>query len=205
MVITDVVRFGEAATLARAREVCSAGRPGSIVVQLRDRDLPERDRLKLGCALRTITATHEQRLVINDRIDVALLLGADGVHLGEHSVSVHEARSLLPPRAWISQARHSIEDAGSSSADAVVLSPVMASRKGRPPMGLGALHQLSQRLARRREGRCRTALFALGGVDETHAAACLAAGATGVAVIGAVFSRGAGAALLRALEIERQQ
>jgi thiamine monophosphate synthase len=83
--------------------------------------------------------------------------------------------------------------------DAVLLSPVLESKKGRAMLGLSAL--TVARSALTNSGR-KTALLALGGVTAAHAAECLLAGADGVAVIGAVL-RGEGRALVRALRIGR--
>src|SRR6187402_2591430 len=94
IVITDVSRYGRAHTLAKLVVLLSAAVPGSVMVQLRDRSLPAGERLALGRDLRKLTRAHGQLLCINDRLDLALVVGSDGVHLGEHSVTPADARAL---------------------------------------------------------------------------------------------------------------
>ena len=203
MVITDTVRYGLARTLERVRAVATEACPGSVVVQLRDHDLSARERLDLGEQLRAITLVLGQRFVVNDRLDLALLLGADGVHLGEQSVGPGDARRLLGPGSWVSQARHTEADALGSEADAVVFSPVIAVRKGRRAHGLEALARLCQGIEQRCASGHRPWVYALGGVDARNARACLGAGATGVAVIGAVFEADSASQLVEALGVLR--
>jgi thiamine-phosphate pyrophosphorylase len=179
MVITDArVAWGEL-LLERVERVVALARPGSVLVQLRDRDVPIRERLALGRALRRLTRHHGQALAVNDRLDLARLLDADALHLGEHGVPVEDARRVWGGR-FVSRACHDPEQAEPGGADAVVLSPILAPRKGAPALGVGGLAA-----ARARVGTAL--LFALGGVDGAGARACLAAGADGVAAIGAAI------------------
>jgi thiamine-phosphate pyrophosphorylase len=203
MVITDAVRYGTSRTLERVRAVATDARPGSVIVQLRDHDLSARERLELGAELRAVTQQLGQRLVVNDRLDLALLLGADGVHLGEQSVDLSDARCLLGPESWISQARHTEADALGSEADAVVFSPVIAARKGRAAHGLETLARLCDKLGQRSRRRRVPGVYALGGVNARTARACLDAGAAGVAVIGAVFEVDSASSLVEALGARR--
>jgi thiamine-phosphate pyrophosphorylase len=185
--ISDVARFGEAHTLERTRWLARAAKPGSLAVLLRDHELGARRRWELGRRLRGELGAAGQALWVADRIDLALALEADGLHLGEQSVSVLDARRLWT--GFVSVALHDPQ-APSAGADAVLLSPILAARKGRPALGVAAL------------GRVRGArVFALGGVDAQGAAACLSAGAQGVAAIGAVFDADP-ALLLAALGID---
>ncbi len=174
IVITDTTR-GER-MVERIEAVCRRAARGSVMVQLRDRQLGARARLSLGRELRAITRGAGQLLAVNDRLDLAVLLEADAVHLAESSVSVADARAVVGDH-FISCARHDPR-AAAEGADAVVLSPVMAPRHGAPALGVSAL-----RTAR----RDKQLLYALGGVDARTARACLDAGADGVAVIGAVL------------------
>lgn len=179
MVITDAeVAWGEA-LLERVERIAASARPGSVLVQLRDRDAAIRDRLEVGRALRVLTRRYRQGLVINDRLDLALLLDADGLHLGERSVLPEDARRVWGER-FVSRACHDPERARPGGADAVVLSPILAPRKGAPALGVAGLTT-----ARPQVGSAL--LFALGGVDADGARACLAAGANGVAAIGAAL------------------
>jgi thiamine-phosphate pyrophosphorylase len=186
MAITDIARYGAVHTLGRLAEVCEAAAPGRVWVQLRDRDLGVRERLAVGEKLVELTRRTGQRLIVNDRLDLALLLGADGAHLGEGSVAASDARQLLGKDSIVSRACHRLEQLAEDDlgpVDAVVLSPVFAERKGRPALGVGALDRARRRLAR--HSRAPT-LFALGGVD-ARVAAELAGSEVAIAAIGAVF------------------
>ena len=183
--ITDLTVLPETALferLARAAELPPSA-AASLSVQLRDPQAPVRELLRIGQALREATRAIGASLVVNDRVDLAVLLGADGVHLGRRSMRVADARKLLGPRAWISMSAHSVEDvlaAGEAGATAALLSPIFASPGKGTPLGTGALAEA--RAALRAAGRSLQ-LFALGGVTLENAGACIEAGADGVAAI----------------------
>lgn len=189
-----VADFGRKAALERIACLVHAARPGSVLVQLRDHDLPTRKRYGLGVELRKITSDSGQYLAVNDRVDLALLLGADGLHLGELSIETADARALLQ-NTWISRACHRTSDAALLDADAILLSPIVEARHGRPALGTHALSE-----ARRALGDTKL-LFAFGGVSKATARACLEAGADGVAVMGAVLDSDDPTPLLDALGI----
>ena len=201
--ITDVERFGVTETLVRTEHLLALCRPGTVAIQLRDHHLPLRQRLALGRELRRLTEEREQALFVNDRLDLAVLLGADGVHLGERSVRLEDARLAFggglegarlafgagaeslqgrAPSFWSCSA-HELKalEAGPS---AWLLSPILAERKGRAPLGLETLTRGREELKRL---SVQPRLFALGGVRAGRAADCLRAGADGVAAIGAVW------------------
>jgi thiamine-phosphate pyrophosphorylase len=178
----------EADLLARIR--AAAALPpearARLAVQLRDPDLPARALLALGRRLREATRAAGASLVVNDRIDLAIALGADGAHLGRRSMSIADARSLLGTGAWVSVACHSVDDverAAAEGADAAVLSPIFASPGKGPPLGLGAIAEARARLDRATPGPSRVTLVALGGVGAGQAQACFEAGAGAVAAI----------------------
>ena len=201
--ITDTARFGSERTLEALDAWMAQALPGQLAVQLRDRTRSARDRHELGCRLRELSHRHGQPLLINDRIDLALALRADGVHLGEHSMTAAEARQLLGERAWVSCACHDPTRVLSGEflpADAVVLSPVFAPRKGAPALGLELVAECQARLGAREGG---PALVALGGVDVAGAESCAQLG-VGVAAIGAIFEVADPAPMLRALGILRR-
>src|SRR5512132_3262448 len=186
--ITESTALPEAELFARiaSASALAPARRGRFAVQLRDPDLSSRALASLGSALRAATRPHGIALVINDRLDLALALGADGVHLGRRSVAIAEARALLGPGAWISVACHDVDDvirAATEGADAATLSPIFASPGKGTPLGTTAL-----RAARSALGGRPLALYALGGVDRASAPSCFAAGADGVAAIRADLS-----------------
>jgi thiamine-phosphate pyrophosphorylase len=186
--ITESSALPEAELFARVAAVgaLAPAQRGRFAVQLRDPGLSTRALASLGAALRAATRPHGIALVINDRLDLALALGADGVHLGRRSVAVAEARALLGPDAWISVACHDVDDvirAAAEGAQAATLSPIFASPGKGTPLGASALGA-----ARAALGARPIAIYALGGVDRASAPSCFAAGADGVAAIRADLS-----------------
>lgn len=201
--ITDRGVASAEQTLARFERLAQAARPGSVSLQLRDRELPVRDRLAFGRKLKALSVVAQQGFQVNDRLDVALLLDADGVHLGESSVSAEDARRLLGAACFVTRAWHATEVPAEAEVDGWLVSPVAAARKGRPPLGLGFFGDLHAQWLAAAGPRVPSALYALGGIDEGNARACLDAGATGVAVVGAALTASDPLPLLRALDIAR--
>lgn len=185
IVITDLGVATESELESRIGAVLVAARPRTVMVQLRDNELPAKRRLAWGRRLMDACRRRDHWFVVNDRLDIAAVLGADGVHLGEAGVSAADARTVLAADAWISRACHDPAAVMESGVDAVLLSPVAAARKGRPALGVDALRRAREGIEAR-AAVAPLALYALGGVDARNAAQCLSAGADGVAVIGAV-------------------
>ncbi len=184
-----VLQISDGATLAPERliarlEALVALPPATrrcYAVQLRDPQLPTRELLELGRRLRVSTRRLGASLVVNDRLDVARLLEADGVHLGRRSVATVDARKLLAEPSWVSMSAHNLADvevALAARADAVVLSPIFDTPGKGPALGLDVL-----RRAKALVGEQGPRLLALGGVDTARGLACLEAGADGVASI----------------------
>ncbi|HJZ88284.1 MAG TPA: thiamine phosphate synthase [Polyangia bacterium] len=150
-------------------------------IQLRDREAS--GAALLAAAERLARAGH--RVYVNDRVDVALAAGCEGVQLGGSSVEVADARALGGPELGVGVSIHAPAEAAAAraaGADFCVLAPIFASPGKGPPLGLGALAEAA---------RAGLPVYALGGVDESNAAACLHAGAAGVAAIraGLVLAR----------------
>jgi len=180
--------------------------PDRVLVMLRDRQLSARERMSLGHHLRALTRRHGQRFSVNDRLDVAVLLDADGVHLSEGSVAASDVRAFAREHGrsfWISRATHQPDEAATLDADAVVLAPIAEPRKGRPPLGAEGLARARGALASRSNELGRCSLYALGGVSAANATAWTRAGADGVALIGALLEPEAPRALVDALGARR--
>ncbi|MFO0763069.1 MAG: thiamine phosphate synthase [Byssovorax sp.] len=161
----------------------------AFAVELRDPALPARALLALGRRLRAETLSLGASLIVNDRLDLAQILGADGIHLGRRSVPVAEARAFLGPGPFVSVACHSVDDvfqAVTMGADVVKLSPIFASPGKGAPLGPGALTVAREALDRL--GKREVCLWALGGVDAGNAASCLSAGASALSSIRADLS-----------------
>jgi thiamine-phosphate pyrophosphorylase len=198
IVITDENVAPETELFARLGRVLALARPESVMVQLRHLSCAVRARRSLGERLRALCTHYRQWLSVNDRVDVASVVGADGVHVGERSLTPADVRRLLP-RAFVSHACHDMESLDRDGSDAALLSPIVAPRKGRPALGMDGLRRARALLDSRRSP---TLLYALGGVDAASAAECLANGATGVAVIGAALDGRDPAPLVRALGLD---
>jgi thiamine-phosphate pyrophosphorylase len=182
----DVAAVCEQA-LAAADEV---GMRGAVAVQLREKDLDARPLLELARALRAVCDRHGAKLLVNERIDVALAADADGVHLPFDSVGANQARKLLGPSRLIGCSTHSPPDiagAAHEGADFVVFGPVF------DPISKGAYGPAWGTAGC--AAACRAAsipVLALGGVTpervgEIHAACDDSTRPAGVAVIGSIF------------------
>lgn len=204
VVISDFAGRGFDASMERLEQLVVAAHAGSVLVQLRDRTWPALARLEAGKQLRRLTEDTGQGLCINDRLDLAVLLEADAVHLPQQGLSVKAARHFLATvtggtrPVTIFQAAHEPDAALRSRADGVLLSPAIAPRKGRPALGIESMVEASS--------RCRSsglpAIYALGGVDASAARQLVEGGVDGVAIQGALFEPLS--PLLRALRIARQ-
>ena len=98
-----------------------------VAFQLREKDLGGRELYRLATALRPICTRHGARLTINDRIDIALAAGADGVHLPGDAIALADARRLMGPSRLIGVSTHSaaeVADAAAAGADFAVFGPV---------------------------------------------------------------------------------
>ena len=189
--ITDLSAVGEEMLLARLDEAAAlpAHLRARLAVQLRDPQLPGRALIRLGEVLRARTRAIGAALIVNDRLDVAVALGADGVHLGRRSLPVAEARRWLGAGAWVSRSAHGLDEVAAAAregASAVLLSPVLASPGKGSPLGLAALGAARRLLD---ASPAPPLLVALGGIDASSARAALDAGADAVAAIRAHLAR----------------
>ena len=163
--------------------VAAALDAGLPAVQLRDRDLPGRPLLALAERLRVLTARAGALLLVNDRVDVAVAAGADGVHLGGASMPVEVARRLLPPGALVGVSTHAVPEVAAATADFAFFGPVHATPSKAafgPPQGVARLREAV--------AVARIPVLAIGGITRPHIPDLRAAGAAGVAVIRAILS-----------------
>jgi len=183
---------------------------GATAIQMREKALSGRELLLLAQRLRRLTKRYGVPLLINDRVDIALLADADGVHLGQSDVPAACARRLLGPGRIIGVTVDGVDQARQAQADGadyVGLGPFFPTdSKGDagPPLGLDTLREVKAAID--------IPVVAVGGVKRENARSLIAAGADGVAVISAVVHapdvRQAAADLLaevRAAKAERER
>jgi len=159
---------------------------GADAVQLREKDLPARDLLELAVRLVSLCRRYGARVLINDRIDVALAARADGVHLPGNSFTAAEARHLLGPGALIGMSTHSLaqaQEAAAGGADFIVLGPIYDTPSkrpfGLPPLGLEPLAVAARSIS--------VPVLAIGGVSADRVAPLCEHGAYGIATISALL------------------
>jgi thiamine-phosphate pyrophosphorylase len=160
---------------------------GARVVQVRLKDRPAGDVLE--AARRVVALARGRALVlVNDRADLALLSGADGVHGGDEDLPPAEARRLLGPERLVGRTTRTIEEARAAlaeGADHVGFGPMFGTRSkalALPPRGLAALREVCAALP--------APVVAIGGITEENVAEVAAAGAACAAVIDDLFGRG---------------
>lgn len=180
-VITDVVVQTRYSHEALAEMACVGG---ADVVQLRDKLLDRDAFARVARRVAAICRQHGVVFIVNDRVDVAREVEANGVHVGRKDASLREAREALGPRAIVGTSAGNLAqalEAESEGADYVGFGHVFATtskEKSTPPVGLEALSLVATRV--------RVPAIAIGGITEANARDVIAAGAWGIAVIGAV-------------------
>jgi thiamine-phosphate pyrophosphorylase len=166
--------------------VGALARGGAALVQLRAKQLADDE---LARAAREAVAAARRAgvlLLVNDRLDVARIAGADGVHLGQRDLRPSDARRVLGGDAVVGLSTHTLEQvdaAAGEPVDYVAFGPVFPTRTKSDPDAVVGLELLRQARA-----RCRRPLVAIGGITLANAAAVAAAGADGAAVISALLS-----------------
>lgn len=177
--------------------VAAAVQGGVTCVQLREKQLNTHDFVAQAMAMKALLQPHGIPLVINDRIDVALACGAQGVHLGQSDMPVDQARRLLPSAVFIGWSVETMEDVARSASlpvDYLGVSPIHATptkTDTQAPWGLDGLRRVRSATA--------LPLVAIGGIHADNARAVLSAGADGLALVSAICAaddpRAAAAAL----------
>jgi thiamine-phosphate pyrophosphorylase len=184
---------------ALAARIASAVRglpPCSVAIQLRAPGIAGRELLARARAIQPVVRGEGQLLLVNDRADVAIAAGADGVHLPSAGIPPEEARRLLGAGALVGVSCHSPLDVARAlrgGADFATFGPVFdtpSKRAHGPPVGLDRLAEAA---------RLGLPLLGLGGVELTNAASVMDAGALGVAAIRAWLAGDDPAAAVRAL------
>jgi len=178
--ITDLRLSG----LPHAEQVARLSRGGASLIQLREKNLSPREFYREAEQALLVARERGARIIINDRVDIALALGADGVHLGQEDLDAESARRLLGEAAIIGFSTHNIEqaiEAARHPLDYLAIGPIFnttSKENPDPEIGLATLRRVRDALPR------ALPLVAIGGITRTNARAALEAGADAVAVIG---------------------
>ncbi len=194
-VVTDE-QIGRGRTHTEQARSAVAG--GADAIQLRDKSLSCRDLLAAACEIRKITRTAGALFIVNDRLDVALAAGADGVHLGQSDLPLEYARRIAPPGFIIGISVGGAREAAqaeAAGADYVALSPTFPTASkadAGPGHGLATLATIRPVVS--------VPVIAIGGIGHHNLREVIAAGADGVAVISAVVGQADMTAAARAMK-----
>lgn len=168
-------------------EIVSAAVKGGVTcVQLREKRSSTRTFLQQGLEIKQILGDAGIPLIINDRVDIALAIEADGVHLGQSDMPIADARRLVGPEMIIGVSAESVQDAvqaEAEGADYIGISPVFSTKTKSDhalPLGLEGVSQIRKRV--------KIPLVGIGGIRSDNAMDVLTAGADGIAVVSAIIS-----------------
>jgi thiamine-phosphate pyrophosphorylase len=189
VVITDRRRFASEEIAGRLADILAAVPRGSVAVQVREKDLDGGPLLRLVREVIEVARPAGAQVWVNDRVDVALVADADGVHLPENGLSIVEARDAAPGLA-IGCSRHTVEGVrASTGAELIQLGPIWDTPGKGAPIGEAVLAVKTGAL-----------LVAVGGINSPERArAAIAAGADAVAVIRAAWTGSDPAAAIAAM------
>ena len=158
---------------------------GADVIQLRDKLVTDDELLAMAAELRDLTDETGRIFIVNDRPDIAAIVGGDGVHLGQHDLPTAEARLLLRPGAIVGRSTHTLEQAKAAvaeGADYIAVGPVFETdtKDAGPTVGLELLHEVARHVT--------LPIVAIGGITRENAKSAIDAGARTLAVCGAICS-----------------
>ena len=154
-------------------------------MQLREKGLPTRELYSLACELRKITSDFKANFIVNDRVDIALAVEADGVHLGWQSLPFPVVRGLVGSERLVGVSTHNRQEAlqaQSSGADYITFGPVFDT-----PSKAGLLKPTGVEEIQRLKKEIHIPTVALGGINERNVEEVLDGGADGIAVISSIM------------------
>lgn len=157
---------------------------GARLIQYRDKKASRREMYETAKRLRRMTSEYGGTLIINDQIDLALAVNADGVHLGQDDLPLWVARKMLGNETIIGISTHTLDEAigaEAEGADYIGFGPIFKTRTKsdiRTPVGIEAISAIKRRV--------RIPVYAIGGIEKAHLSPLILAGAEGVAVISAL-------------------
>jgi len=159
---------------------------GATAIQLRDKHLTTRELIKVGDNIRKLTRQYDALFLVNDRLDIALAVEADGVHLGQEDMPLWSCRELVGPDFIIGISARTVEqarEAEKGGADYLGSGPVYATstkEDSGPVLGLQGLAEICHAVS--------LPVLGIGGIEAPQSGKVLQAGAAGVAVVSAVVS-----------------
>ncbi|MCX5821657.1 MAG: thiamine phosphate synthase [Deltaproteobacteria bacterium] len=161
-------------------------RGGATLVQLREKEISSKDYLELAQRVKEVTDRHDIPLIINDRIDIALAVDADGVHLGPEDLTVPLARKLLGVGKIIGASAASVDEAllfQAQGADYLGVGAVFptATKRGTEKVGLEDLRGIKSAV--------HIPVVAIGGINAENAKPVMETGVDGVAVVSAIMAQ----------------
>ncbi len=161
----------------------AALRGGADLIQWRDKNSTDRDFLALARMLRAMTHRHRKLFIVNDRVSIAQLVQADGVHVGHEDLPVQEVRRLVGESMLIGRSTHSLQEAKAAQtagADYIGVGPVFATptKPTYPVVGIELIQQVNSAI--------QIPWVAIGGIDLQTLPLVLSAGARGIAVVRAL-------------------
>lgn len=165
--------------------IASALEGGVDILQLREKTMPANKIFELGKKIKQLCLQYNTTFIINDRVDIAFLLDADGVHLGQDDLDVNSAKEILGENAIIGISTHAPEQALKAvedGADYIGVGPVFATptKQGRTPVGLEYVKWVSENID--------IPAFAIGGIDEDNVQEVIDAGLKKVGVVRAIIN-----------------
>ncbi len=161
---------------------------GADMIQFRDKHRPASELVRIATSIRQICTQTGARFIVNDRVDVAMVVDADGVHVGQRDIPVEAARRLLGPDKLIGGSASTLEEALAlqiDGADYVGFGHVFDTKskiKGCLPVGLDVLGHVARELT--------IPVIAIGGISAANVESVVATGVHGIAVISAVCASG---------------
>ncbi len=170
--------------LSHTRTVRRAIAAGIRMIQLREKQMSGKDIYREALSIRSLTLKNKTTFIINDYVDIAMAVNADGVHLGQDDMPVEEARRILGVKKLIGVSTHSLKQAlaaQDAGADYIGFGPVSytATKDAGRPRGLNALRKIKSRV--------KIPVVAIGGITPGNAGDVLASGADAVAVISGIL------------------
>jgi thiamine-phosphate pyrophosphorylase len=182
--ITDRKIFPDTSDFIMAVEEALAA--GVRTVQLREKDLSTRELLDMAYRFRELTRRYNARLFINDRLDIALGVGADGIHVGNAGIPVRVARKTIKDRLMIGCSTHSVNEAMSAEeegADFITFGPIFSTSSKLQygePVGLESLREVRKRVS--------LPVYGIGGIKSDNIEEVLDSGASGIALISGILA-----------------